>query len=198
MFKSFFVFLLLATSAECPEDVVEKNIFSDSIYHFFNISQEQVDLVFVAPKKKDDDEIIFFKRAFRAKTLLKKIADRSLLDFVGVSGGVFVEGDDGGLEIRLLGPDENGYLEAAPISPNQIIVVALDNVTTNSFFGNGETNSFFDSVIRGIQNSKILEKFPQLSEKKIHIEDFGSLNLANVPGIRITAENVCFRHLKNK
>ena len=199
MFKGFFVFLLLAASGECPEDVVEKNIFSDSVYRFFNISQEQIDLVFVAEKKqKESKEIIFFKRAFRAKMFLKKIEESPLLDFVGISGGIFIEENDGKLEIKLLGPDENGYLETAPVSPNQIIVVALDSVIKNGLFGDSEADSFFDPVIRGIQDAKILEKFPQLSEKKIHVQDFESLILADTASIRITAENVCFRHLKNE
>jgi len=199
MFKSLFVFLLLVTSAECPEDIVEKNIFSDSIYHFFNTSQEKVDLIFVAEKRQEENEkVVFFKRAFRAKILLEKIKEKSLLDFVSISGGIFVEKDNEKLEIKLLGPDEDGYLEAAPISPNQIIIVALDGVTKSNFFGENETDSFFDPVIRSIQDAKILEKFPQLSEKNIYIQNFESLNLADTPSIRITAESVCFRHLKNK
>ncbi len=199
MFKSLFVFLLLVTSVECPEDIVEKNIFSDSIYHFFNTSQEKVDLVFVAGKnEKENERVVFFKRAFRAKIFLKKIEEKSLLDFVDISGGIFVEKDDEKLEIKLLGPDKDGYLEAAPISPNQIVVVALDGVIKSNLFGDNEADSFFDPVIRSIQDTKILEKFPQLSEKNIHIQNFEPLNLADAPSIRITAESVCFRHLKNK
>jgi len=199
MFKSFFVFLLFLGSAGCPEDIVEKNIFSDSIYHFFNTSQEKVDLVFVAGKKqKENEKIVFFKRAFRAKIFLKKIEEKSLLDFVDISGGIFVEKDDEKLEIKLLGPDKDGYLEAAPISPNQIVVVALDGVTKSNLFGDNEADSFFDPVIRSIRDTKILEKFPQLFEKKVYAQNFESLNLADTPSIRITAESVCFRHLKNK
>lgn len=198
MLRGFLVLLLLGAPLACPEEIVEKNIFSDSVYQFFKNSKKQADLVFVDPKTQNKmEEIVFFKRSFRAKTLLKKIKEKPILDFSGISGGIFLEKTDGALEVKLLGVSEDGYLETASASPNQVVVVAADALVVSRFFGDDEGDSFFDPVIRDLQDSPILEKFPQLSEEKIFFQDFKSLDLANMDNMKITAEGVCLRYLKN-
>ena len=198
MFKKILIFLI-STSVQCPEKTLETNIFSDSVNQVIKKSEGMIDLVFTFQNLSEEKEnMTFLKRSFRSKTLLEKLNKSSALDTVGISGGVFLKEADKTLSLYVLGQGEDGLLESAPVSPNQIITVAASLKMIKTFFTKDEKTVFFDPVIREIQDSFLVESFPQLQQKTLVVNTKQVLDLQETDKVRTTAKAVCFRYMENK
>jgi len=178
------------SSLACPEKQITKNTFVDSIYQSFNEAKEKVDIVFALDAERSEN-IYFFKRSFRTKTLIQKIKNNNLLSLSVISGGVFMEDTLGKINLHLIGSGENDTIASFSPSPNQIITIGFSEKITKSFFPKGD---FFDPIINNLQNSKVVEKFPQLQEKKMMFNRLDLEEKMTTEVIKKSAEAICLRY----
>ena len=177
-------------SFSCPEKRITENAFVDSVYQSLYEAGEKVDVV-LASNIEDSENIIFFKRSFRTKILIQKIKEKNFLALSAIGGGVFVQDVSGEVDLHLIGSSENNTIASFSPSPNQIITIGFNENFAKSFFPGG---GFFDPVINSLQNSAVVDEFPQLLEKKIILSSLELNEGMMTETIAKTAEAICLRY----
>ena len=184
--------ICILESLDCPEKKITENTLVDSVYQSFREAEEKVDIVFTS-NIQDSEEITFFKRSFRTKILIQKIKETNFLEPAAIGGAIFIQDALGEVNLHLIGSGENNTIASFSPSPNQIITIGFNKNFAQSFF---PKNDFFDPVINNLQNSAIINEFPQLLEKKMTIDSIGLKEKRITEIIKKSAEAICLRYQK--